>query len=66
MAGIWPCPSCEKLFLEESALRTHSGQVHGEYLLRGDVEPEEPKAPESQSQPPVVAKYSLRGQASSD
>jgi len=66
MAEIWPCPSCEKVFLEETPLRTHSSRMHNEYLRRGDAEPEELPSTEEVSEPPEVAKYSLRGEASSD
>lgn len=67
MAGeIWPCPSCERVFLEEDSLRTHSSQIHGEVLHRGDADPEEIWPDDEQSASPRIQKYSLRGQASSD
>jgi uncharacterized C2H2 Zn-finger protein len=64
---IWPCPSCEKVFLEETPLRTHSSRMHNEYLRRGDAEPEELPSTEGEfSESLEVAKYSLRGEAPSD
>ncbi|MFC7139719.1 hypothetical protein ACFQMA_07685 [Halosimplex aquaticum] len=67
MAEIWPCPYCEKVFLEETPLRTHSSRMHNEYLRRGDADPEELPSIEGEfSGSPEVAKYSLRGIPSSD
>lgn len=66
VAEIWSCPSCEKVFLEENALRTHSSQVHHERLPQGGVESEETHPEKEYSEPPEVAKYSLKGQISSD
>lgn len=63
---VWPCPYCEKRFLEEDVVRQHSTHVHDERVRRGEIESEQIWSEDEVPEAPGVSKYKLKSLSVSD
>jgi len=63
---VWPCPHCEKRFLEEDATRSHATSVHNERMNRGEIESEQIWSEDDTPEAPGVTRYNLKSRSVSD